>query len=259
MRFASTSGCRQPSCSPWDTTAPSPAGGRRPDRWWKHRGGARSLALLRGRGRVLDDAAHRPHLVPARAHPRPPGPHTLSAPLLHRRSGLLPAGRQPRLRLPVSGSSGAADRAARGHPRRVRGDRLLLGKPSTSTSPLFAIPTSDGVVRSPSRTCRSRVLSPANTEHTSSGSRQGVIGHLPGCPYSAHAPASAPSPWARHGYPISRHFHTYLLIRLIMGRSYRLVWRPFGPVLDGRSSPAGPSSVMAAPGNGHHRTGGARP
>jgi hypothetical protein len=38
-------------------------------RKWKHRGGARGPGRLRGRGsRFRDDAAHRPHLGPPRAH-----------------------------------------------------------------------------------------------------------------------------------------------------------------------------------------------
>lgn len=60
---------------------------------WERRGGARGLALLRRRSRLLDDAAHSPHLVPARTHTRHTGPQTLPAPLLHRRSGLLQAAR----------------------------------------------------------------------------------------------------------------------------------------------------------------------
>jgi hypothetical protein len=37
---------------------------------WKGHGGARRLARLRGRGRLLDDAADGPHLVPPRSHSR---------------------------------------------------------------------------------------------------------------------------------------------------------------------------------------------
>jgi transposase len=55
------------------------------------RGGARRLAVLRRRSRLLDDAAHRTDMGPARTHTRHPGPRTLPAPLLHRRSGLLQA------------------------------------------------------------------------------------------------------------------------------------------------------------------------
>jgi transposase len=51
------------------------------------------LDLLRRRGRLLDDAAHDTDLGQARAHARHPGAGTLTAPVLHRRSDLLQAGR----------------------------------------------------------------------------------------------------------------------------------------------------------------------
>ena len=49
--------------------------------------------MLRRRSRLLDDAAHRTDLGPARKHNRHPGPGTLPAPLLHRCFGLLQARR----------------------------------------------------------------------------------------------------------------------------------------------------------------------
>ncbi|QDO04845.1 winged helix-turn-helix domain-containing protein [Streptomyces sp. RLB3-17] len=62
---------------------------KRPGRRWKHRGGG----LLRGRGGLLDDAAHHADLGQARAHARHQGARTCPAPVLDRRSGLLQAGR----------------------------------------------------------------------------------------------------------------------------------------------------------------------
>ncbi|WP_373431379.1 hypothetical protein [Streptomyces sp. B3I7] len=46
------------------------AGGGRPGRAWKDRGGARRLARLRGRGRIRDDAADHPQLVRIRGRSR---------------------------------------------------------------------------------------------------------------------------------------------------------------------------------------------
>ncbi|MCX4904481.1 winged helix-turn-helix domain-containing protein [Streptomyces sp. NBC_00878] len=54
--------CRSPRArSSSEMRKPWPAGCRRPGRTWNDRGGARRLARVRGRGRILDDAAnHRP-------------------------------------------------------------------------------------------------------------------------------------------------------------------------------------------------------
>jgi len=55
----------------------------------KHRGGARRLPRLRGRGRLLDDAAHARTWSRRGATPVGHGPGTLPAPHLHRRPDLL--------------------------------------------------------------------------------------------------------------------------------------------------------------------------
>ncbi|WP_406368132.1 winged helix-turn-helix domain-containing protein [Streptomyces sp. NBC_01546] len=55
----------------------------------KPSGGVRGLDRLRGRSRLLDDAAPRPHLGPARAHPSHPRPWQVPPPNLSRRPLLL--------------------------------------------------------------------------------------------------------------------------------------------------------------------------
>ena len=58
---------------------------------------ARRLAGLRGRGRVLDDAADRPHLVPPRPHSRRARAGPLPPTLIRRRPGLLQTRERSRL------------------------------------------------------------------------------------------------------------------------------------------------------------------
>ena len=80
----------------------SPAGSGRPGRTWKNPGGARGLAGLRGRGRVLDDAADRTHLVPTRPHPDRAGPGPFPEAAVRCRPDLLPAWRAVPADLPAA-------------------------------------------------------------------------------------------------------------------------------------------------------------
>ena len=68
---------------------PSPGGSRRCGPARKARGGPWSLARLRGRSRLLHDAAAGQDLVPARPHPGRAGPRPLPQTDLHRRPDLL--------------------------------------------------------------------------------------------------------------------------------------------------------------------------
>jgi len=71
------------------TSTRSSSGRRTCGRRWKHRGGARGLGRLRGRGRVRDDAATRPHLGPARTDSRGESARPVPAADLDRRDVLL--------------------------------------------------------------------------------------------------------------------------------------------------------------------------
>ncbi|WP_455680038.1 transposase [Streptomyces celluloflavus] len=74
-----------------------PAGRRRPGHRWKQGGGARSLDRLRGRGRILDDAADITNLGRTRTDPGRPGSRTVPATFLHCWSDLLKPGERSRL------------------------------------------------------------------------------------------------------------------------------------------------------------------
>lgn len=95
-------------------------------------GGAGGVHRLRGRGRILDDAATRPYLGPAWTHAGGAGARPLLAPLVDRRDVLLQAGRDLPAHLPAAPSPQAQGQRT----RHLRLERLPRpGRPRPHPAP----------------------------------------------------------------------------------------------------------------------------